>query len=122
MAMACYLHARGRHAIYLTDRVVESLKAATAAHPVGARLREPADGGPWNDIKKVSACEERAHRQLWFHDLRRSFVTNAGGWAARVGVDEMSGHRTPRSFDSTTSSTRTTCASGGTPAGDAARW
>ena len=56
----------------------------------------------WKDIRKVfrRACEAAKLTGVWFHDLRRSFVTNA----RRRGVPEsvvmrMSGHRTRAVFD-----------------------
>ena len=62
----------------------------------------PQTAAPWNDIKKVFGRAKSAAGldELWFHDLRRSFVTNA----RRMGVPEsvvmkMSGHRTRRVFD-----------------------
>jgi integrase len=57
---------------------------------------------PWQDIRKVfhGACAAAKLKDVWFHDLRRSFVTNA----RRRGVPEsvvmrMSGHRTRAVFD-----------------------
>ena len=56
----------------------------------------------WNDIRKMfrRACRAAKLTGVWFHDLRRSFVTNA----RRRGVPEpvvmkMSGHRTRAVFD-----------------------
>src|SRR5204862_1436481 len=62
----------------------------------------PATGEAWQDIRKMfhRACEEAELTGVWFHDLRRSFVTNA----RRRGIPEsvvmrMSGHRTRAVFD-----------------------
>jgi integrase len=62
----------------------------------------PVTGKPWNDIKKMfrRACKKAGLEGLWFHDLRRSFVTNA----RRRGVPEsvimkMTGHKTRSVFD-----------------------
>jgi len=56
----------------------------------------------WKDIRKVfrRACKAVKLTGVWFHDLRRSFVTNA----RRRGVPEsvvmrMSGHRSRAVFD-----------------------
>ena len=56
----------------------------------------------WKDVRKMfrRACKTAKLTGVWFHDLRRSFVTNA----RRRGVPEsvvmkMSGHRTRAVFD-----------------------
>ena len=56
----------------------------------------------WKDVRKVfrRACKAVKLTGVWFHDLRRSLVTNA----RRRGVPEsvvmrMSGHRTRAVFD-----------------------
>ena len=62
----------------------------------------PATEEAWKDIRKTfrRACKTAKLAGIWFHDLRRSFVTNA----RRRGVPEsvvmkMSGHRTRAVFD-----------------------
>jgi integrase len=62
----------------------------------------PDTGTRWNQIQKVwdRARKGAGLSNLWFHDLRRSFVTNA----RRRGVPEsvvmkMSGHRTREVFE-----------------------
>jgi len=59
----------------------------------------PQTGEPWVDVRKqfVNAWKAAGLSGVWFHDLRRSFVTNA----RRYGVSEsvvmrMSGHKTRR--------------------------
>lgn len=62
----------------------------------------PETGTRWIDIKRAweRARTDAGLGHVWFHDLRRSFVTNA----RRRGVPEsvvmrMSGHRTRSVFD-----------------------
>jgi integrase len=62
----------------------------------------PDTGKPWAEHNKMlrKACERAGLNGIWFHDLRRSFVTNA----RRSGVPEsvvmkLSGHRTRSVFD-----------------------
>ena len=62
----------------------------------------PETGKAWNDVRKMfrRAGQAAGLSGLWFHDLRRSFVTNA----RRHGVPEsvvmrMSGHRTRSVFE-----------------------
>ena len=62
----------------------------------------PKNGTRWKDIRKMfaRACAEAGLTGLWFHDLRRSFVTNA----RKSGVSEsvvmrMSGHKSRNVFD-----------------------
>lgn len=61
----------------------------------------PRTGRPWSDLLGhfQRACEVAGVTGVWFHDLRRSFVTNA----RRRGVQEsvvmkMSGHKTREVF------------------------
>src|SRR5262249_44812695 len=88
--------------VVLTERV----KAAQKDLPRGLRdghvFLNPATGEAWQDIRKMfyQACRKAKLQGLWFHDLRRSFVTNA----RRRGIPEsvvmrMSGHRTRNVFD-----------------------
>ena len=62
----------------------------------------PETGTRWEDARKlfIRARRKAELTHVWFHDLRRSFVTNA----RRRGVPEsvvmrMSGHRTRNVFD-----------------------
>jgi integrase len=88
--------------IYLTAR------ARVALGRTPRRLRcpwvfpNPQMGKPYGDIRKVfaGACRAAGIEGLWFHDLRRSFVTRA----RKAGIPEsvvmrMSGHRTREVFD-----------------------
>jgi integrase len=62
----------------------------------------PRTARPWSDLLGPfqRACEAAGVAGVWFHDLRRSFVTNARrrGVAESV-VMKMSGHRTRAVFD-----------------------
>ena len=88
--------------VVLTPRALQALKALrphTRAEPV---FRNPETGKPYQDIRKTfrRAVAEAELRGLWFHDLRRSFVTRA----RKAGVPEsvvmrMSGHKTRSVFD-----------------------
>jgi len=79
-------------------------RASLARLPVsisGYVFVNPKTDKPWNDIRKMfgRACEAAGIEGLWFHDLRRSFVTAA----RRRGIPEsvvmrMSGHRTREVF------------------------
>ena len=87
--------------VVLTDRVHEVLEALPRSI-TGYVFPNPKTRKPWTDIKKVfqRACEGAGIKGLWFHDLRRSFVTNARrrGVAESV-VMKMSGHKTRAIFD-----------------------
>ncbi|MCK9462366.1 MAG: site-specific integrase [Proteobacteria bacterium] len=61
----------------------------------------PKTGDRWVDVRKQfrKACKDAGISGLWFHDLRRSFITNTrrrGG--AESVVMKMSGHRTREVF------------------------
>jgi integrase len=88
--------------VYLTARVVETLKAIPRRLGTEYVFVNPETGTRWEDARKLyrRACRRLGLGHLWFHDLRRSFVTNA----RRRGVPEsvcmrMSGHRTRNVFD-----------------------
>lgn len=92
---------RGR-VIILTRRVVAALRGRPR------QLRSPyvfasPDGKPWRDIPKAAwrkALVAADLEGLWFHDLRRSFVTNARRKGVAEGVImRMTGHRTRSVFD-----------------------
>ena len=88
--------------IIMTKRLVEELRGVP--HHIRSLyvFVNPTTGKPWNTIRKayLRACKEAKLNGVWFHDLRRSFVTNA----RRRGVPEsvvmrMSGHKTRSVFD-----------------------
>jgi integrase len=86
--------------IALSDRVIQCLQGL-AVSISGYVFVNPDTGRPWNQIKKVFNRAKCAAglESIWFHDLRRSFVTN---WR-RQGVPEsvimkMSGHKTHQVF------------------------
>jgi integrase len=62
----------------------------------------PQTGEPWVDVRKqfMSACTAAGLTGVWFHDLRRSFVTNARRYGvAESVVMRMSGHTTRAVFE-----------------------
>jgi integrase len=88
--------------VYLTSRVVEELKRIPRRLGTEYVFVNPETGTRWEDARKlfVRARRKAGLTHVWFHDLRRSFVTNA----RRRGVAEsvvmrMSGHRTRNVFD-----------------------
>ena len=88
--------------IYLTARALDVLKRLPRQLRSEHIFANPQTGKPWTDLKRSfdAARDAIGRTDLWFHDLRRSFVTNA----RRRGVPEsvvmrMSGHRTRSVFD-----------------------
>ena len=88
--------------VFLTSRVREALEAQPRHIKSDWVFINPDTEEAWKDIRKVfrRACKAVKLTGVWFHDLRRSFVTNA----RRRGVPEsvvmrMSGHRTRAVFD-----------------------
>ena len=88
--------------VYLTGRVIDEMKRQPRRLGTDFVFVNPETGTRWEDARKLFVRARRradlAH--VWFHDLRRSFVTNA----RRRGVPEsvvmrMSGHRTRNVFD-----------------------
>ncbi|WP_243337508.1 tyrosine-type recombinase/integrase [Anaeromyxobacter soli] len=88
--------------VYLTNRVIDELKKQPRHIGTDHVFVNPETCTRWEDARKLFVRARRnanlAH--VWFHDLRRSFVTNA----RRRGVAEsvvmrMSGHRTRNVFD-----------------------
>jgi len=88
--------------VVLTSRVREALEAQPRHIKSDWVFTNPETEEAWKDIRKMfrRACKAVKLVGVWFHDLRRSFVTNA----RRRGVPEsvvmrMSGHRTRAVFD-----------------------
>jgi len=89
--------------VVLTERACGMLEGLPRSiRGKGFVFANPATGKPWNQIRKVFDRARKAAglSGVWFHDLRRSFVTNA----RRRGVPEsvvmrLSGHRTRSVFD-----------------------
>ena len=88
--------------IVLTARAKEAVAALHAPKANGYVFRNPRTKTRWVDVKKrfLRAVKAAELHGLWFHDLRRSFITRA----RRVGVPEsvvmrMSGHRTRAVFE-----------------------
>ena len=65
--------------VFLTARVVETLKAIPRRLGTEYVFVNPETGTRWEDARKlfVRACRSLGLQGVWFHDLRRSFVTNA---------------------------------------------
>jgi integrase len=89
--------------IYLTERVLAALRELPRSIADGPVFMNPSTGESFKEIRFMfRRAVKRAGlpNDLWFHDLRRSFVTNA----RRRGVAEsvvmrMSGHKTRAVFD-----------------------
>ncbi len=88
--------------VFLTSRVQEALASLPRYLKSDSVFTNPETGKAWNDIRKMfrRVLKAAGLTAIWFHDLRRSFVTNA----RRRGVPEsvvmkMSGHRTRSVFD-----------------------
>jgi integrase len=88
--------------VYLTSRVRAALAELPRALHDGYVFMNPSTWTAWADVRTLflRACRRAGIEGLWFHDLRRSFVTNARrrGIAESV-VMKMSGHRTRAVFD-----------------------
>ncbi len=88
--------------IVLTARAKEALGTLHSPKATGFVFVNPRTRTRWVDVKKRfrRAVEAAGLHGLWFHDLRRSFITRA----RRLGVPEsvvmrMSGHRTRAVFE-----------------------
>lgn len=88
--------------IPITAGVLATMSAMPRGLPATPVFRNPATGKPWQDIRKMFnwAKKKAGIADLWFHDLRRSFVTRA----RRLGIAEsvvmkLSGHKTRAVFD-----------------------
>lgn len=86
--------------VFLTRRAIETLEAINVKGPF--MFTNPKTGSYYRDVRKVFDSARRAigRPELWFHDLRRSFVTRAvkRGISQKV-VMEMTGHKSPSVFD-----------------------
>jgi integrase len=88
--------------VYLTARALEILRETPRQLHSPYVFVNPDTGRPWSEHNKMlrRACARAGLHRIWFHDLRRSFVTNA----RRNGVPEsvvmkLTGHRTRSVFD-----------------------
>lgn len=86
--------------MFVTSRVRESLEAERGTSDWVFANRALASHGRTSVRVSGRACKAAKLTGVWFHDLRRRFVTNA----RRRGVPEsvvmrMSGHRTGAVFD-----------------------
>ena len=88
--------------VVMTPRALQSLGAIQPRSGAGPVFLNPETRKPYQDVRKTfrRAVAEAGLRGLWFHDLRRSFVTRA----RKAGVPEsvvmrMSGHKTRSVFD-----------------------
>ena len=80
--------------VFLTSRAQEALASLPRYLKSDSVFTNPETGKAWNDIPKMfrRALKAAGLAGVWFHDLRRGFVTNArrrGG--ARVGGHENVG-------------------------------
>jgi len=88
--------------VMLTARLSAALKALPRGVGAAPVFPNPKTGRPWEDLRRsfrAAVRKSKLHR-LWFHDLRRSFVTRA----RKAGIPEsvvmrMSGHKTRAVFD-----------------------
>jgi integrase len=87
--------------VVLTTRVQDALSQLPRSIS-GYLFVNPETGTRWKDIRKMfyRVKGKVDLSEIWFHDLRRSFITNA----RQSGVDEstimsMSGHKTRSAFD-----------------------
>ena len=88
--------------VFLTPRSIQAMKAVpTPLARTGFLFANPRTGRPFSNINKARREVMRlaGFEGAWFHDLRRSFVTNRvdEGHSYKV-VMSASGHRTERVF------------------------
>lgn len=87
--------------IVLTERVRQALHALPRGLGRAHVFVNPGSGKRWIDVRKPfpRALEASGLQGLWFHDLRRSFVTRARKRRVPESVAmRMSGHRTRAVF------------------------
>jgi len=88
--------------IYLAPRALEAVRRIPRRLGNAYVFLNPQTGEPWVDVRKqfLSACRAAKLSGVWFHDLRRSFVTNARRYGvAESVVMRMSGHKTRAVFE-----------------------
>lgn len=87
--------------IYLTASAIAALKTVPRHLKCQFVFWNPETEAPWKEVRKKwkAACNAAGLEGVWFHDLRRSFVTLARrrGIAASV-VRRFSGHKTEAVF------------------------
>jgi len=87
--------------VYLTSRALEILRQVPRHLHSPYVFLNPDTGRPWSELNKMltRSCDRAGLKGIWFHDLRRSFVTNArrSGVAESV-VMKLSGYRTRSTF------------------------
>ena len=88
--------------VYLAPRALEAVRRLPRRLCSAYVFLNPQTQEPWVDVRKqfAKACKAAGLTGVWFHDLRRGFVTNA----RRYGVPEsvvmrMSGHKTRAVFE-----------------------
>ena len=97
-----YTKAEEARPIRLTRRTIEAIEALPIRLESPYLFVNPETGTRWKNTRRMwkRAAEAAGIEEAWFHDLRRSFITNARrrGIPERV-VMKMSGHRTRSVFD-----------------------
>ena len=88
--------------VMLTARLAGALKALPRGIGAAPVFPNPKTGQPWAELRRPfrKAVRKAGLQGLWFHDLRRSFVTRA----RKAGIPEsvvmrMYGHKTRAVFD-----------------------
>jgi integrase len=87
--------------VYLTSRASAALREVPRHLKSPYVFTNPETGKPWREVRKAwrRACKGAGLEGVWFHDLRRSFITIARrkGIAQSV-VRRFSGHKTDAVF------------------------
>ena len=88
--------------VRLTEPALAALKAVPRHLGSPFVFPNPRTGRLWSDLREPfqRACQAAGVTGVWFHDLRRGFITNT----RKRGVPEsvvmkMSGHKTRNTFD-----------------------